>query len=206
MTASSVWLFAGASLLIALSPGPNVMFVVAHGLRSGIETAARAILGLALAPFIYLAVTVAGLSVILNTWPGFFATLRVAGACYLVYLGVRMLWSLQVRSSLSESQVTSSSSPVLQGFITSLSNPKTLLYWSAFLPQFIDQARSLSPQVAMLGILGIAIEVAVLLGYASLAARTRRHVAAPRFARLVDGFAGSLFVGVGVYFALGDDT
>ena len=91
------------------------------------------------------------------------------------------------------------SSPALQGFLTSLSNPKSLLYWSAFLPPFLDPARSLTTQLITLGGLGILLEVCVLFGYTFVATTTRHYVASATRKRLLDAIAGIVFVGLGVY-------
>jgi threonine/homoserine/homoserine lactone efflux protein len=203
VTQGSLWLFASTTFLIAVIPGPNVFFVLSQGLRSGFGAALGAIAGIALSPLVYLAVSVAGLSALLSKWPGALSGLRVAGAVYLIYLGGRMCWSALGAQGTGEPPADPASrrSGFVQGFLTSFSNPKTILYWTAFLPQFLDLARPVTPQLVLLGVLGIVMEMVVLLGYAGVATASRRHIGGPAFARRVDLFAGVFLVGLGIYLA-----
>ena len=197
---STLWIFLAATFVIALAPGPNVMLVLGHAFKSGIKDSGGAILGLALAAATWMLLAITGLSTVLHTWPQVLRVLQLLGACYLVFMGIRALLSL--KREPAEDSVTKeprTASPALQGFLTSLSNPKSLLYWSAFLPPFLDPARSLTVQLVTLGGLGIIIEACVLFGYTFLASTTRRYVASARRTRLLDAVAGVVFVGLGVY-------
>jgi len=196
---SPLWVFLAATFLIALAPGPNVMLVLGHAFRSGVKDSAGAILGLALAAATWLLLAITGLGTVLHTWPHVLRALQFIGACYLVVMGVRTL--LQLKQVPAENALTEprAASPAVQGFLTSLSNPKSLLYWSAFLPPFLDPARSLTTQLITLGGLGILLEVCVLFGYTFVATTTRHYVASATRKRLLDALAGIVFVGLGLY-------
>ena len=197
---SPLWIFLAATFVIALAPGPNVMLVLGHAFKTGVRDSAGAILGLALAATTWMILAITGLGTVLHTWPQVLRALQLIGAGYLVSIGIRTLLSL--KRLAAEDPLTKeprATSPALQGFLTSLSNPKSLLYWSAFLPPFLDPARSLTMQLVTLGGLGILIEACVLFGYTFLAATTRRYVAAATRTRLLDAVAGLVFVGLGVY-------
>jgi threonine/homoserine/homoserine lactone efflux protein len=199
MTAASIWLFVGASALVSLTPGPNVLFVVSQSMRSGLKNASWSIFGMAVSPLLYLAVAVAGLSLLLESWPNLFLFLRLGGAAYLSYLGARMLHGA-FRSNPDAAPVIDGA-PFLKGFATSFGNPKTLLYFSAFLPQFADPAHPLGPQLAELGLLGIGLEVLILLGYARLAATARWRKSTARMGN-IEFATGLFFIALGIYLAV----
>jgi threonine/homoserine/homoserine lactone efflux protein len=206
-----LWVFASASAVIAVSPGPNTLLVFGHGLRTGFRAASFAILGITVAPLIYLAVTVVGLTALFQTWPVLYAAVCLAGAVYLIYLGCVLLLSVRHAGTTTASAGSATLSPggralsprglVVQGFVTSFSNPKTLLYFTAFLPQFVDPSRSLGPQFVLLAAIGMLIQIVVLLGYTALATATRGRLSPARFTRIVHGIAGFLFVVLGVWLA-----
>jgi homoserine/homoserine lactone efflux protein len=191
--------FSAATLLFAMSPGPNTFFVISQAFTRGMSAAALAVAGLVLASVVYLAATVAGLVALMDAWPVVFNAIRLAGAIYIAYLGVRILRSPGA-SLPADAQTDSQRSPLLQGFVTGFSNPKAVLYWSAFLPQFLDQSQSATPQLVVLGILGALLEVPVLFAYAYIAMRSRGFLSSPRSSRVIDRLAGTYFVALGAHF------
>jgi threonine/homoserine/homoserine lactone efflux protein len=199
MIAASIWLFAGATALVSLTPGPNVLFIVSQSVRSGFGKASWSVLGMAASPLLYLAVAVAGLSLLLESWPSLFLFLRLGGAAYLSYLGIRMLRS--AFESNTKAMPVIDDAPFLKGFATSFGNPKTLLYFSAFLPQFANPAHPLGPQLAELGLLGIGLEVVILLGYARLAATARWRRSTARLGN-IEFATGLFFIALGIYLAV----
>jgi homoserine/homoserine lactone efflux protein len=199
LSTQTLVVFLGATLLVAMSPGPNTLLVISQALAAGMSRASLAIAGLALSSIAYLAATVTGLAALAAAWPVFFAAIQLAGVAYLLYLGVRMIVSAGSVPT-AEPADAPRRSPVLQGFVTSSSNPKSILYWSAFLPQFVDRAQPVTQQLVLLGVLGTLLEVVVLLAYAFVAVQSRDRLVTRRFARTIDRLAGLYFVALAIYF------
>jgi len=125
-----------------------------------------------------------------------------AGAAYLVYLGIRMLWTVRSGTAEKTADTRPLPRPFVQGFITHLANPKAMLYWSALLPQFLDLHAALAPQVVLLGSLAIVLDVIVLASYGLFAAAARRGAVPGGLQRAVNIAGGLFFVCAGVLLAL----
>lgn len=186
-------LFLGALLLVCLAPGPNVFLLVSTGLQRGVPSVLQVVAGIVLASIIFLALSALGVTGLLSRSPSLFTAVRVAGALYLIYLGVRMLWASRTPLVL-ESRVVAGPHPLLQGFTTHISNPKAILFWTALLPQFIDPRQALAPQTLRLGIVAIVIDAAILSGYGIVAAQLRHRFLTTAFASWLDRIAGAFFV------------
>lgn len=192
--------FVGASLLIAIVPGPNAMLVASRALAHGFRAALPAAIGLSVAAVIYLAITVMGLTAMIAAFPRALAVLRMLGACYLVYIGVRMIMAALTPSDFASAPTTpvSRASLFAQGFLTCFSNPKALLYWSAILPQFISPGADFAQQMIVLGVTGIALEALVLGAYAALASGANRFLGSSRKRRRFEMVAGAVLLALGV--------
>jgi homoserine/homoserine lactone efflux protein len=190
-------LFAGAVLAICLVPGPNVFMTLSFALSQGFGAASRAVFGTAFASVLFLTISALGLVAVLVASVAAFAVVRIAGAVYLVFLGGRLLFVAARARAGVERRIVLTSHPFVQGFVTHLSNPKALLYWTAMLPQFIDDRRQPTPQILLLGVVGMSIGVSVLLAYAALAVQTRHVLDQPRVSRRIDIVAGLFFLVAG---------
>jgi threonine/homoserine/homoserine lactone efflux protein len=189
-----------ACFVITIIPGPTVTLIVAnslaHGARAGLANVAGTQLGLGL----MMLVLVVGLSSIIATMGIWFDWLRFAGAAYLVWLG----WKL-IRSSGSFGQVTSAPAPrggfFLQGFLVLLGNPKALLWFGAFIPQFVDPAGDYVGQVVLLGLTAMATAAISDGAYAVLAGGAGRLLSQRRV-RLISRLSGLCLIGGGAWLAL----
>ena len=147
-------LFLAAGILLNLTPGPDTAFILGRTLTGGRRAGIASALGISVGSIFHTCATAVGLSAFLATSAWAFTAIKCVGACYLIYLGVRMLWQRQVAFSIGGPAVaTSFSSAFRQGVITNVFNPKVALFFLAFLPQFIDPSRG-SPalQVVALGL------------------------------------------------------
>ncbi|MGK3127220.1 LysE family translocator [Candidatus Pantoea formicae] len=135
--------FLFALALLELSPGPDMMMVMARGLGQGRRTALCTMSGMVfVAGIIQVGMLVLGLASLIHSWPLGLDLLRWAGAAYLIWLGIKMLRSSATASSRAQSQSSISDwEAVKDGAINSLTNPKSLLFMFAFLPQFVDPAQ-----------------------------------------------------------------
>lgn len=207
---TSLLLFAAMTLAVCLAPGPNVMLVIGVALKQGFPSALRAIVGVSLINLLYLVLAALGLVALVVASAPLFAVIRYCGAAYLIYLGCQLLraaWTPHTvdvanASSQSASSLQNNPSlqndPLVQGVITHLSNPKGVLYWAALLPQFLDPQRSFAWQVAVLGGFAIAVDIAVMVGYALIFASASRLLRSSRYFRWIEIFAGIFFIASGL--------
>jgi threonine/homoserine/homoserine lactone efflux protein len=203
MTAHAFLLFVGASSMIAIAPGPNVLLVVSRAATHGFRGTIPVGLGIAVAASIYLVATVIGLTAVIATFPAALTVLRVLGACYLVYVGLRMIMAESKQwSAAGALRQSRKMSLFAQGFWTCFSNPKCLIYWSAFLPQFIDPHEEIAQQLILLGLTGILLEAIVLGAYAGLASLASRMMNRPGARRSLQLLAGAVLVVLGASLGL----
>ena len=197
--------FVAASLALPLPPGPAVLFIVARSLELGRRGGLRSVAGVALGNAVHAGGTALGLAALLASSPVAFAVVRYAGAGYLALLGLR---KLLVRADGGERVGAPPAPPpgaaVRQGFLVAVLNPKTALFFLAFLPQFADASRgALGSQLLVLGGIFVAIGVCTDSGYALLAgamgAFLRGHPGLVLFERRA---AGLVYLGLGVLAAL----
>lgn len=184
------------SLGLIAFPGPNVALIVstsmARGRRAGLVTVA----GTSSAMALQLAVTVAGMSALLVTSAGWFSWIRWLGAAYLIYLGVRA-WRTPLRVSTEPAEAPPGSVVVfMRGVFISLTNPKTLFFFGAFLPQFVSTERAVLPQLIQLALTFLGLAVALDSSWALMA-----HRAASIFSgrgRWQNRVQGALLIGAGI--------
>lgn len=195
-------LFLFATLLMSLSPGPNVFLLVSLGLRDGASAVLRASGGIAVASAVFLLVSAFGLAAVIMASAGLFKALRLAGAAYLAWLGLRMLWGARRAAVADILPGAAVARPFLQGLVTHLANPKAVLYWSALMPQFLDARRPLAAQVAVLGSSGIVLDVIVLCAYGLAAAAARQGGLSAGLQRGVNIVCGCFFLATGIVLML----
>ena len=189
-----------ACFVLTIVPGPNVTVIVAnslvHGTRAGMLSVAGTQLGVALV----LIVLMLGLTSVVEAMAIWFEWVKLAGAAYLVWLGVK-LW----RSGGSLGDPAGTTVPrygfFWQGFVVVLGNPKLLFFFGAFIPQFIDPSGDVLRQIAILGVTFMIVTTTFDSGYAVLAGRARSMLAKHRV-RLLERISGSCLIGGGVWLAL----
>lgn len=159
--------------LVALTPGPAVMCAMTHATRYGFRHALVGIAGIQLGHFVFFGCVASGLAALLATASTAFTVIRIIGALYLVYLGIRII-ATTVRTHTAEPAAApprARRSLLLQGFAIQVTNPKALLFMSALLPQFIQPEHALPTQLSVLLAITIAVDVLVLSAYAYFALR-----------------------------------
>ena len=158
-------LYVLAVFLAMIAPGPDMLFVLAVGVRGGPRVGLLAALGAASSEIVQITAVAAGLSALFAAAPTAFTVLRLCGAAYLLYLGVQALRSARRGSPVPESPDAAQPSgryAYLRGFLTNLVNPKMVTFAVAFLPQFVDRGLGHVPlQFAVLGAIFVAFEVLV---------------------------------------------
>jgi threonine/homoserine/homoserine lactone efflux protein len=197
-------IFFFVSLVSTATPGPAVFYVTSQGMFGGMRSGLPAALGILAADFLYIALSVTGLSAMLAASYELFTLLKWAGAVYLIYLGARLL-----RSTFSKSTDTAPTlvpvgyrSSFLSGFALHAANPKALLYFGSLVPQFVNSTQPLGPQLASLAGIHLLTAAGVLLTYAALSSHLRGYEVRVRMNRAFKVVAGSSLVGAGVSMAL----
>lgn len=180
--------FAAASLVLAVTPGPGVLFIVARTLAAGRRAGLAAVAGVAAGNFANAVAASLGLAALLALWPPGFGFLRVAGGSYLIALGVM---ALRARDDAA------APAPGRQAFWVALLNPKTMIFFAALLPPFLDPAGSPVWQSLVLGAVFVAIAAASDALYVVAAgALAPRLAGGARWGRWI---AAVVYVGLGLY-------
>jgi threonine/homoserine/homoserine lactone efflux protein len=198
------WLFVATVFVVSAIPGPNMLLVMTHGARHGLRRSTATMAGCLAALVLMLSVSAAGLGVFLEAWPRFFDALRIIGAAYLVWLGVKS-WrakagEVEIRDQSGQGGVASSKM-FRNGFLVASSNPKAILFAAALLPQFIDAHRAVLPQFAVLVATFAVIEVSWYAVYAGLGARIGDKLKSANVAQAFNRLTGGVFIGFGAMMA-----
>ena len=191
------WLYVLTEMALSLSPGPAVMLVIACGLAHGARRSTWASLGILSANAIYFAISATALGAVLAASREFFTAVKWIGAAYLVYVGLSALFGRPSPITVSKATARSSARRdlYLAGLTLQLANPKTLIFFVAILPQFVDARLPIGPQMVWLAAGSIIPEFFILAGYGWVASRARRVATDPRYARWTDRIAGVLVLG-----------
>ncbi len=199
----SVWLtLVGAGVLISLTPGAGAVNTMANSLGSGWTRSIWGILGQQVALLAHLAVVAAGVGVLVAGSPVLFNVIRYAGAAYLVYLGVRQFRSRATVAKVGRGDREPAWSMFRRGLLVNLTNPKAVVFFLAFTPQFIRPERPLLEQYTVLAATIVAIDVIVMWFFFAAAARgLGRLTQRESGQRSLNRVFGGLFVGVGVLLA-----
>jgi threonine/homoserine/homoserine lactone efflux protein len=192
--------FVAATAILILIPGPNVSLIVANSIAYGTRFGLLTVAGTSAAIAVQLGLTALGLTAVLGTLAIWFDWLRWLGVCYLLYLGIRQWRAAPVDLTRTPPQPRSVRAIALRGFLVSLTNPKTLLFYGAFFPQFLSPERPLAPQVGLLAVTFLVIAVTLDSVWALAAGRARRLLAVR--GRLRNRLSGGLLIGAGVGLAL----
>lgn len=199
-TIHSLALFIAAGLALNLTPGPDMLYVAARGAGEGRAAGIASALGIGAGTLVHIALVAAGLAAVLSAVPVAYMAIKLGGAGYLIYLGVRALTSRAAPDAVALAPA-SLGGIFRQGVITNVLNPKVALFFLAFLPQFVDASRG-NPvlQVIGLGLLfdttGTLVNLAVAIGSSRAAARLR----APSV--WLQRATGGIFIALGLKLAL----
>ena len=204
---TQTWLaFFVTETALSLVPGPAVLYVVGQAMRHGAPRALAANLGILSGNTLYFLLSAFGLAALVAAAAPLFVAIKWLGVAYLAWLGIAE-WREALRGAgLRTSAVRGAPAPFAmwrQGVLLQLANPKAILFFTALLPQFVDPAQAVAPQVAVLALTSVASEFVVLAGYAWVAARGSRALHAnPRYARCTGAAAGTCLIGAGIGLAL----
>jgi threonine/homoserine/homoserine lactone efflux protein len=172
--------FAGASLALLIVPGPSVLYIVTRSIDQGRSAGLVSVLGIHTGTIVHVAAAALGLSAILASSAVSFQVVKYAGAAYLIWLGVKALRERHQEASEGGDRERSLGRIYAQGVVVNVLNPKTALFFLAFLPQFVDVGEPVTPQVLVLGLTFILLGFVSDGSYALASARVARTLAARR--------------------------
>lgn len=195
-------LFIGMTTLVSMAPGPNVMFIMSQAALRGRRAGMMAGFGIQVANVIYFALTAVGLGVLIATSELAFFVLKYAGAAYLAFLGVMAV----VRSFQAHPQPLDASQPApvipvgrgafFDGLMIGFGNPKTVIWFTILLPQFINADRDVASQTIVIGIVGTIVDVAVQLMYTYIGGTLQRFLGKPQIRAWFERGVGVVFLGL----------
>nr|WP_283949712.1 LysE family translocator [Limobrevibacterium gyesilva] len=183
-----------------LIPGPNVALIVANSVAYGTRYGLLTVVGTSTAMLVQLALTALGMTALMGVMAQAFEWIRWLGVAYLVWLGVRQWRAMPVDLTQARPQKRSTREIFARGLLVSLTNPKTLLFYGAFFPQFISPDGDFAAQLALLSVTFVAVAVLLDGGWAVLAGRARGVLAT--HGKLRNRLSGGLLIGAGVGLAL----
>lgn len=197
-------LFLLAAFLLTLTPGPDMLLVLARSTSQGRTMGVISALGVAVGSLIQAGLVALGLSSVLLAVPVAYEIIKDAGAAYLIYLGMRMIFSREQTKNVSLRESKKAWQVFMQGIITNVLNPKVALFYLAFLPQFVNQTQGHVPvQLFLLGVLFNLLEIAVNVVIALVASLLGIWVKQQqKISPLLHWITGGVFVGLGVRLAL----
>lgn len=201
MPVSQVAAFAVAALVIIVIPGPNVLFTVARALTLGRRPAVLSVVGTVAGSVIPLAAVAFGLGALLMSSAILFLIVKIVGAAYLIYLGIVTIRDRKKLVTALQAEVpdTNDRRVLRQGFLVGATNPKTMVFFGAVLPQFaVPEAGALPPQLLLLGAIFLVIQALSDGAWALLATTVRAwFVRSPRRLEAVGSTGGLMIIGVG---------
>lgn len=200
MTLETWWLYLGAIVLIACTPGPNVLYVTTRSISFGLKASAVAMMVCLLALVLMLIGSIAGLSALLLAVPAAFEILRYLGAGYLIWLGIQTWRTPDDPPDAAEANGFRDANLLATfrgSFLVGISNPKLLIFAAAFFPQFIDPAAPWLPQFALLVATFVVVELLFYLAYALTGRRLAEHLLHGVWRRRLNRASGAIFFGFG---------
>lgn len=197
---SQLYLFLIASLALLLTPGPAVLYIVARSINQGRMAGIVSVLGVETANFFHASAAALGLSAILLSSALAFDIVKYLGAAYLFYLGIRKIVAREDQAKAEVDKQESLSRIYSQGFVVNLFNPKTALFFFAFLPQFVNTSNgNITLQIFLLGMMFVLMGVITDGAYAIISSSIANQLNTNQsFARNQRYFTGLIYIGLGV--------
>ena len=203
-----LWLsYAAFTFLVVITPGPAILLTSSYGLSHGMRKGMGVVLGIELANTLYFFLSAAGLGALIAASELAFQIMKYCGAAYLIYLGLAQLAAAGKKGTGPERGRRIWGGPMFQGFCSQLVNPKALLFYAAFLPQFIDyHSASVGRDLLILAATDIGLEVPVLAFYMHAAIRGARLIGGASRAAWRERASGAAFLTVGAAMLLARRT
>jgi threonine/homoserine/homoserine lactone efflux protein len=192
------WLaFAVASAILLVIPGPTVLLVVSYALGQGWRAALPVAIGVALGDFTAMTLSLLGIGALLAASTALFTALKLIGAAYLIWLGVKLWRAGDSLDADPRTEVASKTRMLAHAWLVTALNPKSITFFVAFLPQFVSPSVDFLTQMVVFEATFLVLAFANALGYGLIASRARAVVRNPRAIRAINRIGGSLLIGAG---------
>lgn len=204
MNLSQVVLFIAGAFIIVVIPGPNILYLIARSIHQGRTAGFVSVLGIEAATVVHILAATLGLTSLLLSSAVAFTAVKYAGAAYLLYLGVRKIAGREKEGAEGAMEHEGLRNIFIQAFLVNLLNPKTAMFFLAFLPQFVDPGREHAAiRILVFGGVLIVLAITVEAAYVLLSSRLRTWLSGGRnFARSRRCLAGGAYIGLGLTTAL----
>ena len=201
-------LFLSAAVLLAIAPGPGMLYVLSRSLAGGKREGVLSALGTFVGGMVHVFAAAAGISIILAKSALAFATVKYAGAAYLCFLGVKMILETRAVESPLETANVTSRNPFWQGIATEALNPKTALFFLSFIPQFVNHdAGDVFTQFVVLGMISVGLNTTADLVITMLAGPLGNRIrSSATFRKRQRALTGVIMIGLGTYLATSDSS
>jgi homoserine/homoserine lactone efflux protein len=203
MMAFDAWLaFLAATVVLCAIPGPTIIFLIGNTLAHGRVHSLWSLLGAALGDLVAIVTVSLGVGAVLAASATLFTLFKWLGAAYLLWLGIKM-WRTRHSDEPNSAAVVppAAHSGLKQAFLVCALNPKSIAFFVAFLPQFLDPARPVAPQMAILAVTFVGTAMAIAASYVLLADRARRFVRGARGRMITNRLGGTALIGAGAVVA-----
>jgi threonine/homoserine/homoserine lactone efflux protein len=197
MTLYSMFAFAGAMFLLAVTPGPGVFATISRALASGFNNASFVVLGIVIGDIIFLLLAISGLSAIATVLGDFFVIIKYLGGAYLLYLGYKILTSKIYETNINAISELSWKKNFLSGLLITLSNPKVILFYLGFLPTFVNLQTLTTIDIIIVSSIVTVVLGGVMLAYAYSASGAKNLFKSKSSKRKMNIAAGSVMVAAG---------
>jgi threonine/homoserine/homoserine lactone efflux protein len=195
------WLaFAAASAIMLAIPGPTILLVISYALGHGRRTALATVTGVTLGDFTAMTASLAGLGALLATSASLFTILKLIGAGYLMFLGIKLWRAPIVTGPMGDNDNLPEEKPLkilLHSYVVTALNPKSIIFFIAFVPQFLDLGKPFLPQTLILEATFLCLAALNALGYVFLADTARGYIRKASVQRLVNRSGGTLLIAAG---------
>jgi len=199
-------IFLSAAILLAIAPGPGMLYVLARTLGGGRREGLLSALGTFFGGLVHVFAAAAGISIILAKSAMAFATVKYLGAGYLCFLGIRMMLDARKDAGISLAALRRVRNPLWQGVMTEVLNPKTALFFLSFIPQFVNRGHGhVFLQFVLLGSLSVTLNTSADIVVTLLAGPLGQRIrGSARFRRRQRTLTGAVMIGLGTYLAFGE--
>jgi threonine/homoserine/homoserine lactone efflux protein len=193
------WLaFVAASVVLLAIPGPTILLVISYALGQGWKAALPMAIGVALGDFTAMTLSMLGIGALLATTATLFTALKLVGAAYLIWLGVKLWRAGGTLNAQPRTDMVSSAKMVGHAWLVTALNPKSITFFVAFLPQFLNPAGNFWTQMLVFEATFLVLAFANAVGYGLLASRARNAVQNPKAISIFNKAGGTFLVGAGV--------
>ena len=193
------WLaFTAAASILLIIPGPTILLVVSYALGQGWRTALPISIGVAVGDFTAMTLSMLGVGALLAASATVFTVLKVIGAFYLIYLGIKLFRAGGALKAEPRLDAVSSAKMMAHAWLVTALNPKSITFFVAFLPQFIDRSGDFLTQMLIFETTFLTLAFANAFGYALIASRARELFSSPRAITIFNRTGGTLLVGAGI--------